>query len=234
MEDEKVIGILGGMGPEATASLYMKLIKATPVSKDQDHHRVLIDSNPKIPDRTQAILYGGPSPLEEMIKTANRLEKAGATVIVMPCITAHYFYEDLSQAVSIPIYHVLKGLNDYIKDTYPHEKKIGVLSTTATQEMQLFQKALKGVEILHPNKSIQENKVMEAIYGEEGIKRGGEVSGTKQLLKEAANYLIKEKQCELIIGGCTEIELALKSEDISVPFIDPMKVAAEVLVKETN
>lgn len=230
MKDERVIGVLGGMGPEATASLYMKLIKATPVSKDQDHHHVIIDSNPKIPDRTQAILYGGPSPVNEMVKTASNLEKAGATVLVMPCITAHYFYNELNETLSIPIYHVLNGLNEYIKNNYPHVKKIGVLSTTATQEMQLFQKAITGVEIIHPNEAIQKNKVMEAIYGEEGIKLGGKISYTKGLLKEAADYLIHEKQCELIIGGCTEIELALRPEDISVPFIDPMKVAAENLV----
>lgn len=229
MEDEKVIGILGGMGPEATASLYMKLIKATPVSKDQDHHHVIIDSNPKIPDRTQAILYSGPSPLNEMVKTAVNLEKAGATVIVMPCITAHYFYDDLKKAVSIPIYHVLEGLNDYIKKNYPYVKRIGVLSTTATQEMKLFQKAINRADVVHPNDAIQKNNVMEAIFGEKGIKQGGPVSHNKELLKEAADYLIHEKQCDLIIGGCTEIELALKAEDIPVPFIDPMKVAAENL-----
>lgn len=231
MKEEKVIGVLGGMGPEATASFYMKLIKATPVSKDQDHHHVIIDSNPKIPDRTQAILQGGPSPISEMIQTASNLEKSGSTVLVMPCITAHYFYNEVSEAVSIPVYHVLKGLSDYIRTNYPDVKKIGVLSTTATQKMQLFQQSINGVDIIHPNEDIQKHKVMEAIFGEEGIKRGGEVNGTKQLLKEAADYLIEEKQCELIIGGCTEIELALKPEDISVPFIDPMEVAAINITK---
>ena len=85
---EKVIGILGGMGPEATVDLFRRIIRATPAEKDQDHIRVIVDSNPKIPDRTAAIMGVGPSPLLEMTKTAKNLEKAGADSIIIPCNTA--------------------------------------------------------------------------------------------------------------------------------------------------
>lgn len=231
MSKEHVIGILGGMGPEATASLYMKIIAATDANKDQDHFHTIIDSNSKIPDRTQAILYGGPSPVSDMIRTAQNLERAGATIIVMPCITAHYFYEEIQASIGIPLFHVLEGVRDYIDTHYPQIKKVGVLSTTATRDSGLFQKASKANRIVFPDDDSQENNVMAAIFGEHGIKQGYSDGRPKELLKKAANKLIKEHQCELIVGGCTEVELALKPEDISVPFIDPMQIAAEHLTK---
>ena len=230
-KSEKVIGILGGMGPEATASFYRKIIRETKVTKDQDHFRTIIDSNPKIPDRTQAILYGGPSPVEEMVKTADNLKRAGATVAVMPCITAHYFYEAIEKEVTIPLHHVLKGLDKYIDETYPDVKKIGVLSTTATRNTGLFQTHLKGKAIAYPNDFEQENSVMQAIYGENGIKRGNTGEHPKSLLVKVAERLIDEERCDLIIGGCTEVELVICEDDLSVPFVDPMRVAARDLTQ---
>ncbi|MFO8069032.1 MAG: amino acid racemase [Alkalibacterium sp.] len=229
--EEKVIGVLGGMGPEATASFYMKVIKETKVTKDQDHFRTIIDSNPKIPDRTQAILYDGPSPVSEMIKTANNLKLAGATVAVMPCITAHYFYEDIQKEVDIPLHHVLKGLNKYIDEECSGVQKIGVLSTTATKNTRLFETHLHNKEVVYPNDFEQEHKVMQAIYGKNGIKQGNTGQHPKALLMEVAERLIKEEGCELIIGGCTEVELVLNATDLSVPFIDPMRVAARDLTR---
>ncbi|GAJ09165.1 unnamed protein product, partial [marine sediment metagenome] len=88
---EKIIGILGGMGPEATIDLFYKIIKFNPSEKDQDHLRIIIDNNPKIPDRTAAILGKGEDPLPALQETARNLEKAGANFIIIPCNTAHYF-----------------------------------------------------------------------------------------------------------------------------------------------
>lgn len=227
--NEKIIGIIGGMGPEATADLYMKILNATPATKDQDHIHTIINSNPKIPDRVQAILYGGPSPLEELKEIAQSLEQMGATILVMPCITVHYFYKEIQESVGIPIYHVAEGVKDYIVETYSHAKRVGVLSTTATKETGIFVEALSHLTVIHPEAAMQEANVMEAIFGPDGIKLGNRVGRPKDLLKEAADYLINEKQCDLIIAGCTEVELALKKEDISVPLVDPMKVTAEYL-----
>ena len=92
---EKIIGVLGGMGPEATIDLFTKLVKSTRAKKDQDHLRILIDNNPKIPDRTRAIQGKGPSPLPQLIRSGKTLEKAGANFIIIPCVTAHYYVERL-------------------------------------------------------------------------------------------------------------------------------------------
>lgn len=231
MEKEQIIGVMGGMGPEATASFLRKLIEQTPVTKDQDHFRIIVDNNPKIPDRTRAILHGGPSPLTEMIKTGHNLIEAGASVLVMPCITAHYFYEDIKKQMSLPFYHVLQGLDDFLNEQYPEVEKVGVLSTTATKKTQLFQKWITRNTVAFPNDYTQEHNVMAAIFGENGIKKGNTGYYPKQLLKEAADELI-DAGCEIIIGGCTEVELALKQEDIDVPFVDPMLIAAQKLTEK--
>ena len=98
---EKTIGILGGMGPEATIDLYYRIIKATPACKDQDHIKTIIYSNPKIPDRTKAILSEGRSPLPELLSTASAIKRAGADFIIIPCNTAHYFINALRKKNSL-------------------------------------------------------------------------------------------------------------------------------------
>ena len=102
----KTIGIIGGMGPEATADLFLKIIRNTKAEKDQAHVPVLIDSNTAIADRTAAILTGAPSPLPELIKSAKRLEAAGAKYLMMACNTAHCFYNDVQAAVNVPLLHM--------------------------------------------------------------------------------------------------------------------------------
>jgi len=141
--NNKVIGIIGGMGPEATANFYMNLIKATKVNVDQDHFRVIIDSNSKIPDRTKAILGVGESPVNQMIDAAKNLEKTGVDIGCIPCITAHYFIEDVSKAVNYPILNALKELERFIELRFSNIKKIGILATSGTVNSELFTKYLK-------------------------------------------------------------------------------------------
>jgi aspartate racemase len=104
----KKIGILGGMGPEATADLFFRIIRATPVENDQDHVKVIIYSNPQIPDRTEAILYSGSNPVPEITATAKILEASEADFLIMPCNTAHYFILDIRKAVGIPILDMIE------------------------------------------------------------------------------------------------------------------------------
>jgi aspartate racemase len=96
------IGIIGGMGPLATADLYRKIIEVTPAVRDQDHLHVIIDADPTIPDRTAALLGNGPDPLPKLVAAARRLEDAGAGILIMPCNTAHAFLPVLQRAVRIP------------------------------------------------------------------------------------------------------------------------------------
>lgn len=225
----KVIGILGGMGPEATADLFMRIIKATPAKRDQDHLRVIIDCNPKIPDRTAAILGGGSSPLPEMIKTARNLEKAGVDFIIIPCNTAHFYYEELRKSVKVPILNMVELTAQTIRERFPNVKKVGLIGTTGTVKARIYDQALEkdGVEVIYPSEGLQD-QVMMAIY--DNIKAGRPLEG-KRIIVRVANHLIEEG-AKIIICGCTEVSLVLKGEDVPVPIIDPLQILAEKAVAE--
>lgn len=229
---DKILGIIGGMGPEASAQIYMKMIKATKVQRDQDHFRIIIDSNPKIPDRTRAILGLGESPVPEIIKTANNLMKMGVELACIPCITSHYFYDEIVEGTELKILHALKELNSYIHEFYPEVKKVGVLATTGTKSTRIFNQYLQDVEIIYPDDEIQENNVMEAIYGEgSGVKSGVTTGKPVELLEIAGEHVIS-KGAEIVILGCTEIGLVLTKNSLSRPSIDPMDVIAEVMIRK--
>ncbi|MCR2042928.1 aspartate/glutamate racemase family protein [Anaerosalibacter massiliensis] len=228
--NDKIIGIIGGMGPEATADLYMKIIKETKVKEEQEHFRVIIDSNPKIPDRTRAILEKGESPVNAIVETANNLGKAGVDIGCMPCITAHYFFDEVQSQVPFKIINALEELNLYLKNNYPNIKNIGILATTGTVKTGLFNKYLTDFNIIYPDEDTQSKKVMEAIYGESGIKKGNTGKENLNLLVEATEELV-DKGAKLIIGGCTEITLVLKPYNIDKPLIDPMDVVAKSIVR---
>lgn len=229
---EKILGIIGGMGPEATAQLYMKMIKATKVKRDQEHFRIVIDSNPKIPDRTKAILGLGESPVPYIIETARNLSLMGADIACIPCITSHYFFDEIARGTDLKIINALEELNDYIHETYPGVERIGVLATTGTRNTKIFDKYLKDLTIIYPDEEFQEKYVMEAIYGEgTGIKSGVTEGRPVELLREAGEHVIG-KGAEVVILGCTEIGLVLNEKSLTKPSIDPMDVMAEVMIRK--
>lgn len=224
---EKIIGILGGMGPEATADLFHRIIQATPVTKDQDHHHIIIDSNSKIEDRTPAIQGTGPSPLPKMTQTALNLQQAGADFIIIPCNTAHHYHKELQQKLDIPILHMINLSAKQTKKQYPQTKKAGLLATDGTITTQLYHKAYKqqNIQIITPTPETQKT-VMKAIYTH--IKTGNHEKG-KKLLTKAANQLIQQGS-ETIICGCTEVSLVIKDGDLKVPVLDPLQTLAEQAV----
>ena len=221
--DEKIIGILGGMGPEASADLYMRIIKATPVKKDQDHYRIIIDSNPKVPDRTPAILGTGPSPLPVMLETARNIQNAGANFLLMSCNTAHYFYQQLQDGLDIPVLHMIGLSAADTAERLPSVRKAGLLATDGTIASRLYHDSYgeKEIEILAPSAGSQ-SRVMDAIYRH--IKTGDLDQGG-ELLRNVAEELIADG-AEAVICGCTEVSLVLHDGDLAVPVVDPMQVLA--------
>ncbi len=225
---ETVIGVIGGMGPAATAKFYMDLVARTPAQNDQDHYHVIIDSNVKIPDRTGFVYGNAESPLPEMINTAKRLAAAGVTVGCIPCMTAHYFYDDLASQVDYPIINAMATVANHIELKFPKVERVGILCTDGTKKMKLFNKHLYSFEILYPSGGVQKN-VMQAIYGANGIKAGYTTGRSCQLLTAAADSLIA-RGAQLIIAGCTEVPLALKQEHVSVPYINALDTVIEKLL----
>ena len=225
---EKIIGILGGMGPEATADLYMRIIRATKVQKDQDHHRVIIDSNAKIPDRTPAIQGKGPSPLPMLVETGLNLQRAGANFLIIPCNTAHYFHGDLQKRLKIPVFHMIRLSAEKTRAKHPEVNKAGLLASDGTLMSRLYQESWgkQGIEIIEPKAATQRN-VMKAIY--QHIKRGDLEPGRK-LLHDASLELI-ETGADAVICGCTEVSIVLHDGDLSVPVLDPLQDVAEEAVR---
>jgi aspartate racemase len=228
---EKIIGILGGMGPEATVDLFYKIIKATDAKKDQEHLRIIIDNNPKIPDRTAAILGKGETPLPLLQRTAQNLEKAGANFIVIPCNTAHYFIPAIENSIQIPVLNMIEETLKDIKEKSPYIKKIGLLATMGICKTGLYDQYFKKYNIagISPGgKSIA--KIMEAIYAVKADKLSRNIK--ESMLKIAGDLI--NNGAEAIIAGCTEIPLILKQKDIPVPLIDPTNILAKAAVKKAR
>lgn len=227
----QTIGILGGMGPEATVHLFNIIVKFTKADSDQDHIPIIVCNNPKIPDRTAAILHGRPSPLPALIENAKLLEKAGASFIIMPCHTAHHFYDQIKDHIRIPFLHLQRETLHHIEQKQKNIKRFGLIATTATIKMGLFQsifnESKNGLEIVVPGAADQE-MMMTAMYGEKGIKRGFKKEPRELLLKVIAH--LKEKNAEAIIAGCSETSIVLKENEFRLPVFDPLIITAKAAI----
>lgn len=222
----KTIGILGGMGPAATMDLFHKIILNTPVQTEQDHHRIIIYNNPKIPPRTQHS-----NPLPELIKSAILLEKAGADFIIMPCNTAHIWLEQIKAAIKIPFFSIIENTVESMlleKDTT--NKKILLLATETTINYGLYQKAFNHTpyEIITPNKE-EQNFIDNAI---KNVKAGKLASN--QYLQDLNRILdgYKESGISVILGGCTEIPLLFHLFKVDLKMVDPTLLLAKLAVQK--
>jgi aspartate racemase len=232
---KEVVGILGGMGPEATIDLFTKIVKGSKVKKDQDHLRILIDNNPQIPDRTLAIRGKGPNPLPKLIQSARALEQAGAGFILIPCITAHHFFDPLQRRIRTPILHILNETLGYIQTQLKEVHRIGIIATTGTVHAGLFQKTFANgkIELIFPAPETQKKCVMEAIYGKRGIKAIGPSENSRRLILKASKELMR-RGAQGIIAGCTEIPLVLKEGDLPIRVIDPLSILAGAAIEKAG
>lgn len=224
---EKIIGILGGMGPEATADLYLKIIRNTPATKDQEHMHVLINGNAKLPDRVEAIFEGGEDPSPMLAHMAHQLFEMGADYLAIACNTAHFFYDAIQAAVPIPVLHMPRLAIDYIRATYPEVRSIGLIATNATVKIGLYQNIADdfGLKTVVPVESYQHDLVQKSIH----LIKAGQKIEAAQNIRQVAEMLIAQG-AEVIIAGCTEIPLVLENGMISVPVIDPTLVLAREIV----
>lgn len=225
------IGVLGGMGPEATNQLCALITALTPVKKDQDHIPVITYNNPQIPDRVGAVRGASASPVPEMIRTARVLEEAGAHLLVMPCNLAHFYLEDVQKGVRTPFLNMIEETVNYTVEHYPHCRKVGLIASTPTIECGIYDEAFRrhDRELIVPSADEQESKVMKAIYAPDGIKCGYK-EGPHALLMEVGRALVNGG-AEVIIAGCTEVSLVLKQEDSPFVVIDPLEILARVAVQ---
>jgi aspartate racemase len=226
----KTIGILGGMGPEATLDCFAKIIKNTPARTDQEHLHVVIDSNPKVPDRTAAITGKGESPVPILVAGCRALQQAGADFIIIPCVSAHFFLEEVRQQITLPILSIFDVVAETIIRDHAEIKTVGMMGTTGTITGGLFQKRLAAdnIKTIVPAETRQA-KVMAAIYD---IKNSQPARTRAQItsdLMAIAEDLIS-KGARGIIAGCTEIPLALNQKHLSVPYFDALTILARAAI----
>ncbi|MDX5627680.1 MULTISPECIES: amino acid racemase [unclassified Brenneria] len=220
-----LIGILGGMGPGATVDAMQKLIKNTPAYRDQDHIPMIAVSIPDIPDRTQCILDHSASPLEKMIQYMKILENAGAECIIIPCNTAHYWFNELKMHTRVEMISIIDATCQVIQQQ--KITRVGLLATTATVKARIYQNKLSDSHICcHTPTAIEQKQVMESIYAY----KSGDAQTAHRLLSPIKDRM-RQDGVEKIILGCTELPLIL-ANDIQISpenYID----ATEALIKKT-
>lgn len=225
---KKTCGVIGGMGPLATVDFLNRIINCTDASVDGGHMHVIADSNTSIPDRSAFVLSNGSSPEEELIKSAVRLENAGADFLVMTCNTAHLFYEKISSSVNIPFINMI----DEVAAVISKEKIncVGLLATTGTISSGLYEDYLKeyGIQLIIPSDNDQ-TLVMDFIYKIKGMHSSTESPDISNILSIIEH--MKQHGAQAIILGCTELPIALNDDNTNIRCIDATQILAEKAVK---
>ncbi len=225
---KKTIGILGGMGPLATADLYRKIIEHTRADRDNEHIRVYIDGNAAIPDRTAAILHGGEDPVPEMLSALRHLEACGADCIIMPCNTAHYFLPRLREQTALPILDMQRITAAVCRERFPG-KTAAILATDGTVQSGLYDRALdaEGVRWIHPGESEQKS-LMHLIYGV--VKASRPMEPEKERW-DAILDTLRGQGADLFILGCTELPVLAGVLPSEGPFLDPTDELAKAAIR---
>lgn len=229
-----VLGILGGVGPLATAYFMEILIKKTPAATDQDHMPMIVFNDPQIPDRTAYILdHSKPNPQPEMVKVARWLEDAGADYIAISCNTAHYFYDAIADAVDIPVVNIMRETARRIQHQVGRGGRVGLMATRGTIESGVFQGYLEemGLRCMPPSRE-DEDAVMRLIY--DGVKANAPYD-PEELLRIAGR--LRDGGCDAVVVGCTELSVIYQdlvdNPKAEVPewLVDSMDVLADRCVE---
>lgn len=227
MKKEKIVGIIGGMGPEATVDLMQRIIRLTPALDDIDHIRCIVDNNPKVPSRIKAIIEGnGEDPGPCMAEMGKGLETWGADFLVIPCNTAHHYYDAVQEAVDIPVINLIELVTDHVVEHYPTEQKIGLLASPAVAITGLYAKkfAPAGLVDIWPDDAFQ-TKLLEVI---KAVKRGESGADVRVDYARVCEH-IAEKGAGLAIIACTE--LSALGGPLPVTTVDAAEVLAQAIVR---
>ena len=228
-EQKPRLGILGGMGPQATQIFYQRILDRTDAERDQEHLPTLILSDTEMPDRTTAILSGnGAQVYRRLLEDAQLLERNGCTAIAIPCNTSHYFVDALQQQVNVPIIHMVR---ETCKELAKRGcKRVGILATDGTIQTETYQKecAAQGFEGIAPDETTQK-LVMSIIYDE--IKKGEKGSREKFA---AIDRALRAMDCDAAILGCTELSVYRVYHGLPDFYIDALEVLVERSILTCN
>ncbi len=223
---ELTVGVLGGLGPEATVDFMAKVLAATGAATDQEHLHLIVDCNPKVANRNDAIAGRGPSPAPQLVAMARRLETAGADFLVMACNAAHAFAADIRTAVRIPFVSIIDETVAALQRDLPGLEAVAVLAAGGCRMARLYENALAahGIRPVSPDDEEQAS-LMQAIYA---IKAGRAASTRDDLV--ALSERLVGRGAQAVVAGCTEVPLVLRQGDLSRPMLDSTQALAQATV----
>ena len=217
--EKTFLGVLGGMGPLATADFLRKLVKKTPADIDQKHIPVLLYGDCTTPDRTASVVGTGPSPLPHLLAGIRFLNEQGARAICIPCNSAHCWYDDMQAASSVPILHIVKASAAQVGRKNPKASRVGVLSTLGTHRIGIYRHMLTdlGYEVVTPTDDEFDTLISPAI----AMNKANQWTEAEHLYDAAAERLW-ERGAEIIVLGCTEIPFGMERQYRANPtkFVD--------------
>lgn len=227
----RFLGILGGMGPLAGATFMTRLTLLTPALVDQDHIPAILWSDPRIPGRPAAYLKQGEDPLPWMINGIQHLEAAGAKAIVIPCNTAHLWFDDLRAQASVPILHIVHAVIENLRQQGVHGGLVGLLATSVTLEFQLYQPLLaaNGYDCI----VLEPSEIADYCTLPIELVKQNRLADAQQALIPGVAALC-ERGAQAVILGCTELPLALphsKREQWGVPIVDSIDALALAAIR---
>lgn len=221
----KTLGVIGGLGPMASAYFLQLLTQMSDAQADQDHMDIIMYSRPSIPDRTKYIIgESNENPVSEMVMAGKKLKEMGADILAIPCVTAHYFHEELEAGIGLPVIHAVKETAVCLA-----EKKVaqvGILATDGTIQSELFQNALKqyGIWSILPEAERQK-QVMEIIYHQIKAGKSVDMGCFRQISEE-----MSARGAQVILLACTELSLLKRDYDLPAGYLDVMEVLARKAV----
>lgn len=225
----KTLGVIGGLGPMASAYFMQLLTQMSDAQTDQDHMDILMYSRPSVPDRTKYIIgESEDNPVPDMVMAGKKLKEMGADILAIPCITAHYFHKELEGKIGLPIIHAIEETVSCLEER--KVAQVGILATDGTIQSELFQNALKksGIWPVLPEAGSQK-QVMEIIYRQ--IKAGQEVDMDCFL---RISEELSDKGAQVILLACTELSLIKRDYDLPQGYLDVMEVLARTAVQSCN
>ncbi|WP_448560717.1 aspartate/glutamate racemase family protein [Trichothermofontia sp.] len=229
--EPRVLGILGGMGPLAAAAFLTRLTLLTTATCDQEHLHTVLWSDPTVPDRTDALLSQGSSPLPKLLNGVHQLTTIGVGAIVIPCNTAHFWYNELSQATSLPILHIVEAVVASLKSYGLLRGTIGLMGTSATLKLGLYQHYLEsqGYRCLLPTGEEMDRYCMPSIR----MAKANRLNESYHPAAEGATRL-KRRGAIAVILGCSELPLAIQagpSHELGVPLVSSIDALAEAAIR---
>lgn len=227
---EPVVGVIGGMGPEATVELMRRVMDATPAADDADHIHLIVDNNPKVPSRIRALIEGtGEDPGPVIAAMAKRLEAAGADFLVMPCNTAHHYWAYAAEAVAIPVWHLVDLTLAKVTGAHGSPARVGMLASPALRQVGLYEQhaARHGVSLLYPRREAPLLEVIRAVKADRVTPR--EIASLDAAADELGGL-----GADALVLGCTEFSLIGGRLQAPVPVLDTLQVLAERIVEHVK